>query len=197
MVVFALSIDDFVVTDYLSSNSSTQTVPIKIYSERARNDDARAERARDRDGRHDADRSRLWRLSSTASSTSRSVARKDRRCTTSRRSRYDGRAGRRHRSRRAAQGLRRRRRSRRHRPADRGGRVLLAARAVGLRQDDDAASDRRLRAARQRARSCSTASTWRRRRRTSARSTRSSRATRSSRTSTCSTTSPSGCAAGM
>ena len=32
MVVFALSIDDFVVTDYLSSNSATQTVPIKIYS---------------------------------------------------------------------------------------------------------------------------------------------------------------------
>src|SRR3954447_26112734 len=32
MVVFALSIDDFVVTDYLSSTQSTQTVPIKIYS---------------------------------------------------------------------------------------------------------------------------------------------------------------------
>jgi spermidine/putrescine transport system permease protein len=32
MVVFALSIDDFVVTDYLSSDASTQTVPIKIYS---------------------------------------------------------------------------------------------------------------------------------------------------------------------
>jgi spermidine/putrescine transport system permease protein len=32
MVVFALSIDDFVVTSYLSSNESTQTVPIKIYS---------------------------------------------------------------------------------------------------------------------------------------------------------------------
>jgi spermidine/putrescine transport system permease protein len=32
MVVFALSIDDFVVTDYMSSNESTQTVPIKIYS---------------------------------------------------------------------------------------------------------------------------------------------------------------------
>jgi spermidine/putrescine transport system permease protein len=32
IVVFALSIDDFVVTDYLSSNESTQTVPIKIYS---------------------------------------------------------------------------------------------------------------------------------------------------------------------
>ena len=32
MVVFALSIDDFVVTDYMSSSESTQTVPIKIYS---------------------------------------------------------------------------------------------------------------------------------------------------------------------
>ncbi|HST26261.1 MAG TPA: ABC transporter permease [Gaiellaceae bacterium] len=32
LVVFALSIDDFVVTDYLSSDSSTQTVPILIYS---------------------------------------------------------------------------------------------------------------------------------------------------------------------
>jgi spermidine/putrescine transport system permease protein len=30
--VFALSIDDFVVTDYLSSDASTQTVPIQIYS---------------------------------------------------------------------------------------------------------------------------------------------------------------------
>ena len=32
MIVFALSIDDFVVTDYLSSDASTQTVPIRIYS---------------------------------------------------------------------------------------------------------------------------------------------------------------------
>jgi spermidine/putrescine transport system permease protein len=32
IVVFALSIDDFVVTDYLSSGQSTQTVPILIYS---------------------------------------------------------------------------------------------------------------------------------------------------------------------
>ena len=31
-VVFALSIDDFVVTDYMSSSSSTETVPILIYS---------------------------------------------------------------------------------------------------------------------------------------------------------------------
>jgi spermidine/putrescine transport system permease protein len=32
IVVFALSIDDFVVTDYMSAGSSTQTVPILIYS---------------------------------------------------------------------------------------------------------------------------------------------------------------------
>jgi spermidine/putrescine transport system permease protein len=32
IVVFALSIDDFVVTDYLSAGQSTQTVPILIYS---------------------------------------------------------------------------------------------------------------------------------------------------------------------
>ena len=32
VVVFALSIDDFVVTDYLSAGQSTQTVPILIYS---------------------------------------------------------------------------------------------------------------------------------------------------------------------
>ena len=89
--------------------------------------------------------------------------------------------------------VRRRRRGRRDRRLDRGGRVLLAARPVGLRQDDDAAADRRLRAARPTGRSCSTASTWPRRRRTAARSTPSSRATRSSPTSTCSTTSPSAC----
>ena len=32
IVVFALSIDDFVVTDYMSAGQSTQTVPILIYS---------------------------------------------------------------------------------------------------------------------------------------------------------------------
>jgi spermidine/putrescine transport system permease protein len=32
MIVFALSIDDFVVTDYMSSSASTQTIPIEIYS---------------------------------------------------------------------------------------------------------------------------------------------------------------------
>jgi spermidine/putrescine transport system permease protein len=32
LIVFALSIDDFVVTAYLSSNVSTETVPIKLYS---------------------------------------------------------------------------------------------------------------------------------------------------------------------
>ena len=44
VVVFALSIDDFVVTDYLSSDASTQTVPIKIYSSVARHDHAGAQR---------------------------------------------------------------------------------------------------------------------------------------------------------
>ena len=39
------------------------------------------------------------------------------------------------------------------------GRVLLAGRPLGLRQDDDPADDRRLRAARPAARSCSTAPT--------------------------------------
>ena len=48
-------------------------------------------------------------------------------------------------------------------------RVLLDARPVGLRQDDDAAHDRRLRAADARARSCWTARTWPTRRRTAAR----------------------------
>ncbi len=44
------------------------------------------------------------------------------------------------------QALRRRGRRRRHRPAHPGGRVLHDARPVGLRQDDDAAADRGLRA---------------------------------------------------
>ena len=43
------------------------------------------------------------------------------------------------------QALRRARRRRRRQPRDRAGRVLLAARSVGLRQDDDAADARRLR----------------------------------------------------
>ncbi len=49
---------------------------------------------------------------------------------------------------RLTQALRRRGRGRRDRPRDRRRRVLLAARPVGLRQDDDAADDRRLRARR-------------------------------------------------
>ena len=61
-------------------------------------------------------------------------------------------------------------------------RVLHAARPVGLGQDDDAADDRRLRAARRAARSRSAARTSRAARRTRATSTPSSRTTRSSRT---------------
>ena len=56
--------------------------------------------------------------------------------------------------------VRRRGRGRRHRSRDRGGRVLLVARPVGMRQDDDAADGRRLRAARTPARSTSTAGAW-------------------------------------
>ena len=73
-------------------------------------------------------------------------------------------------------------------------RVLLDARTVGLRQDDDAADDRRLRAADAPGASRSRARTSRASRRTSATSTRSSSTTRSSRTCRCSTTSPSGLA---
>ena len=65
---------------------------------------------------------------------------------------------------------------------------------VGLRQDDDAAHDRRLRAARPRARILPRGRAGRRPcRRTGATSTRSSRATRCSSTSTWRTTSPSAC----
>ena len=77
-----------------------------------------------------------------------------------------------------------RRRRRRHRPRDAAGRVLHDGRPVRLRQDDDAAHDRRLRAPDERA---DRARRRRRRaacRRTSATSTRCSRATRCSRTST-------------
>ena len=62
------------------------------------------------------------------------------------------------------------------------GRVLHAARPVGLGQDDDAAPDRRLRAPRRRAHRARRARRHARRRRTSATSTPSSRTTRSSRT---------------
>ena len=46
-VVFALSIDDFVVTQYLSSDASTTTVSMLLYATRARRADAGAQRARD------------------------------------------------------------------------------------------------------------------------------------------------------
>ena len=66
----------------------------------------------------------------------------------------------------------------------RQGEFFSHARPVGLRQDDDAAADRRLRAADRRARSGSTATTSPRSRRTSATSTRCSSPTRCSSTST-------------
>ena len=129
MVVFALSIDDFVVTDYLSSNSSTQTVPIKIYSGVRGTTTPALERARDGDGGHDAHRGRSGRPRLPAVQRLAACGEGIRGARASRRSRYDG-ARRCNRPRRPAQGLRRGRRGRRHRPADRGGRVLLAARPV-------------------------------------------------------------------
>ena len=65
----------------------------------------------------------------------------------------------RHRARPRDQALRRLRRRPRRQLRHRAGRVLLDARPVGLRQDDDAADDRRVRAADARAGSCSTART--------------------------------------
>ena len=84
---------------------------------------------------------------------------------------------------RPREALRRLRGGERDQPRDALGRVLLVARSLRLREDHDAAHDRRLRAARPRGRSCSTARTWRRRRPTSGTSTPCSRTTRCSRIS--------------
>ena len=80
------------------------------------------------------------------------------------------------------QGIRRHARGRRHLARDPARLVLRPARAVGLRQDDDAPDDRRLRGADVAAGSSSATATSSACRRTSATSTPSSRATRSSRT---------------
>ena len=98
----------------------------------------------------------------------------------------------RHRSSNTYEALRRLRRGRRRRLRDRARRVLRDARPVRLRQDHDAAHDRRLRGADRRARSGSRARTSRRSRPTSATSTPSSSSTRCSRTCRCGTTSRSG-----
>ncbi len=59
IVVFAISMDDFVITQFLSSGTNTDTVPVRIYADRADRADARPERARDADaGRHGRDRAR-------------------------------------------------------------------------------------------------------------------------------------------
>ena len=82
----------------------------------------------------------------------------------------------------AAEELRRRRRRRRRRPRDRARRVLHDARPVRLGQDDDAADDRRLRAARRGHDRARRDGRLPRCRRSTATSTPSSRTTRSSRT---------------
>ena len=169
IVVFALSIDDFVVTDYLSAGSSTQTVPIAIYSNA-------------RGGTTTPALNALATVMVVVTLLSVGLAYFVYRWSArsqpvkwpaalSKRS-PPWRSEVKHRSRRArpaAEAVRRRDRGRRDRRLDRAGRVLLAARPLGLRQDDDAAADRGLRAAGRAGRSCSTAPTWRRRRRTGAR----------------------------
>ena len=47
LVSFALSIDDFVVSQYLASGADTTTVPMRIYSQARGGADARAQRAGD------------------------------------------------------------------------------------------------------------------------------------------------------
>ena len=179
LVAFALSIDDFVVAQYLASGADTTTVPMRIYAQ-ARGAPTPALNAL-------ATIMLVVSLLALVLALARvplAVARSGRRRVgSSRRSRgVDAMSARRHPARGAGQALRRRGRGRRHRPAHAGRRVLHDARPVGLRQDDDAAADRRASRRPTAARSCSTASTCRARRRTSGASTRCSRATRCSRT---------------
>ena len=143
-VVFALSIDDFVVTQYLSSDASTTTVSMLLYATargaptpalNALATIALADHARDA-------RARVPRL----------PALRRRQATPPQSPTHGGLtdAGRGP-ARGADEALRRRRRRRRDRPAHAAGRVLHDGRPVGLRQDDDAADDRRLRAPDERA----------------------------------------------
>ena len=183
-VAFAISIDDFVVTQYLSSDASTTTVSMLLYAN-ARGAPTPALNAiatvglvitlltlhrrlprlpplRRRRGSHLA--RDAWRSECPVRSSSKELT----------------------------QDVRRARRGRRHRRRHAAGRVLHAARPVRLREDDDAAHDRRLRAADERADHARRHRRRARARRTSATSTRCSRATRCSRTSTWPRTSRSG-----
>ena len=176
-VVFALSIDDFVVTQYLSGDASTTTVSMLLYSS-ARGAPTPALNALATialfDHARDA-RTRIHRLPALRrrGEGAEAVAAAWR-CSGCRRAKSGSRRS----SRRSA----RRRRRGRHRPQHAARRVLHDGRAIGLREDHDAAHDRGLRAARRAGASCWTATTSRRRRRTAATSTPSSRATRCSRT---------------
>ncbi len=76
MVVFALSIDDFVVTDSCLRRSRHETVPILIYGGHPRRRRRQPQRARDHDGRrHAARRRRLWPTSLPAVERGRAAAR--------------------------------------------------------------------------------------------------------------------------
>ena len=181
LVAFALSIDDFVVAQYLASGADTTTVPMRIYAQARGGADAGAQRAGDDHAR---------RLAAGARARLRSSFR---RFTRGEEQGVGARAARDGRGRRDERGRHPARSSWSSASATwsrstastctcRGGEFFTHARPVGLRQDDDAAADRRLRAAR-RGRDPA-----RRRRHVAhaaaqaAASTRSSRATRCSRT---------------
>ena len=178
-IVFALSIDDFVITQYLSSDASTTTVSMLLYSS------ARG-----------APTPALNALATVALVITLGTLALTflvyRRFAGARASpahprwlrwRSDGGPARRDPAREARQELRRRRRRRRrHRPAHATRRVLHHGRPVRLRQDDDAAHDRGLRAADERPHPARRRGRREHARRTSATSTRCSRATRCSRT---------------
>ncbi len=140
-VVFALSIDDFVVTQYLSSDAGTTTVPMLLYSsargaptpalnalatitlaDHARNAGAGLRRVPEVRGRR---RCRVGGNPGGLTSMPGEIRLDE--LTKS----FERRRG----------------RGRRHRPAHAGGRVLHDGRPVRLREDDHAAHDRGLRAA--------------------------------------------------
>ena len=149
LIVFALSIDDFVVTQYMSSNRLDDDDPdVPVLQRARRHEHAGAQRAGDDPRRHHAARRSRSRYSSTRCSGARTAASRGGRLTACASSPgMEALMARRGRAARADQALRRGDRGRRHRRLDQRRRVLLAARPVGLRQDDDAADDRRLRAA--------------------------------------------------
>ena len=137
-VTFATSIDDFVVTQYLSSDASTTTVSMLLYSS-ARGAPTPALNAIATVGLMIT----LLTLTARSSCTAASPA-----ATRPPRSRHWRSDARRDPARGADQGVRRTRGRGRHRHRDAARRVLHTARPVRLREDHDASHDRRASSAR-------------------------------------------------